>query len=196
MVGDPYEADAGDPAYFPGTRVLRNLAGLRDQAALDDFETEMVALRSEEGIPDGALGPAHYRAIHRHLFQDVYAWAGEYRTIRTAKGGNWFCYPEYITGQMDALFARLDDQAFQPGAASDTFIPALAEFVGELNAIHPFREGNGRAQLVFTRLLGQRTGHPFRLEGIEAEEFLQAMIASFSCNYAPLIDELERMLAG
>ena len=195
MPGDPYEADDDDPAYYAGTRVLRNLAGLQEQAALDEFETEMVTIRSEEGIPEGCLTPTHYRAIHRHLFQDVYAWAGEDRTIRTGKGGNWFCYPEYIASQMDTLFARLDDAAFQPGADSDAFVPALAEFVGELNAIHPFREGNGRTQLLFVRLLGQRAGHPFRLETVEAEEFMQAMIASFNFDYEPLIDELERMLA-
>lgn len=195
MAGHPYEADDDDPAYYPGTRVLRNLLGLQDQTALDEFETEMFTLRSEDRIPDGALNPAHYRAIHRHLFQDVYAWAGEYRTIRTAKGGNWFCYPENIVGQMNTLFMRLDDPAFKPGRNDDIFVPALAEFVGELNAVHPFREGNGRTQLAFIYLLGQRAGHPFRLEGVEAEEFLYAMIASFNFDYAPLVDELERMLA-
>jgi cell filamentation protein len=195
VVGDPYEADDNDPAYYPATRVLKNVPGLHDQAELDEFEVEMVTLRSEEGIPEGAFGPAHYRAIHRHLFQDIYEWAGKHRTIRTGKGGNWFCYPEYIDGQMDALFARLDAPQFQPGAGREVFISALAAFVGELNAIHPFREGNGRTQLVLIRLLGQRAGHPFRLEAVEADEFLEAMIATFNGDCAPLIDELERMLA-
>lgn len=195
MPGDPYEADNSDPAYYAGTTVLRNLVGLQDQAALDEFETEMVTIRSEEGVPEGNLTAMHYRAIHRHLFQDVYVWAGEDRNIRTGKGGNWFCYPEYIASQMATLFARLINPAFQPGGDSNAFILALAEFVGELNAIHPFREGNGRTQLVFIRLLGQRAGHPFRLQNVEAEEFMQAMIASFNFDYAPLIDELERMLA-
>ena len=50
------------------------------------------------------LGAAHYRAIHRHLFQDVFAWAGKLRTVRIAKGGSMFCYPEHIEGEMHKLF--------------------------------------------------------------------------------------------
>jgi cell filamentation protein len=195
MVGDPYEADNNDPAYYPGTHVLRNLPGLQDQAELNEYEIEMVTLRSEEGIPEGAFTPAHYRAIHRHLFQDVYEWAGKYRTIRTGKGGNWFCYPEYIKTHLSDLFTRVNGPQFQLGVDRDVFISALAEFIGDLNAIHPFREGNGRTQLVLIRLLGQRVGHPFRLEAVEADEFFRAMIASFNKDWPPLIDELERMLA-
>ena len=129
------------------------------------------------------------------MFQDVYSWAGSVRTIRTAKGGNWFCYPEHIESQMTALFARLDQPAFQPWQDAAVFVAELADFVAELNAIHPFREGNGRTQLVFIRLIGQQAGHPFRLETVEADEFLTAMIASFGGDLDPLRDELERMLA-
>ena len=64
-----------------------------------------------------------------------------------------------------------------------------------MNYIHPFREGNGRTQLIFMRMLGQRVGHPFRSEAVEADEFLIAMIASYSGKMDALIDELERMLA-
>ncbi|MCC5647972.1 Fic family protein [Nostoc sp. CHAB 5824] len=194
MVGDPYEA-FDDPACYPGSRILRNIPDLRDADALEDYEIKMVALRSEEGLPMGDLGPAHYRAIHRHLFQDIYVWAGEYRTIRTAKGGNPFCYPEYIQKEMEALFARLSRPEFQPGSEADEFVAALADFVADLNAIHPFREGNGRTQLLFIRMLGQNAGHLFRSEAVEAEEFLTAMILSFDGQLDPLVDELERMLA-
>lgn len=194
MVGDPYEAD-NDPACYPGTNILQNIHGLRDADTLEAFEIEAVALRIEEGLPTGDLNTAHYQSIHKHLFQDVYSWAGEYRTIRTAKGGNWFCYPENIGQEMERLFVCLAGQEFQAGSDVEHFIPALADFIGDLNAIHPFREGNGRTQLVFIRLLGQNAGHLFRPESVEATEFLSAMIASFYGEMDALIDELERMLA-
>lgn len=194
MVGDPYEA-ADDPACYPETEILRNLPDLRMIAELEAFEVEEVGARSLEQPPDGKFNAKHYRALHRHLFQDVYEWAGEYRTIRTAKGGNVFCYPEHIEQQMDTLFAKLSDPLFRHGIDVDAFIAATAEFLGELNAIHPFREGNGRTQLYFVRLLGLRAGHPFRSEAVEADEFLGAMIASFVGQMDALIDELERMLA-
>jgi cell filamentation protein len=194
MVGDPYQTE-NDPACYPGTDILRNIHGFIDAAALESFEIEAVALRLEEGLPSGNLDTTHYQSIHQHLFQDVYEWAGKFRTIRTGKGGNWFCYPENIGQEMERLFARLAGPEFQAGSDVQQFIPALADFVGDLNAIHPFREGNGRTQLVFIRLLGQNAGHLFRPESVEAEEFLEAMIASFYGKMDALIDELERMLA-
>lgn len=194
MVGDPY-AVFNDPDHYPGSAVLRNLAGLQDQNALEAFEIEMVALRAEEAPPAGPFTPTLYRALHRQLFQDVYPWAGKSRTVRTAKGNSLFCYPEYIPEQMTEKFGWLKRPAFHPGAAPEIFIPAMARFLGELNVIHPFREGNGRTQLRFARLLAQRAGLLLRLEAIEAEPFLAAMIASFDGDLAPLVDEFERMLA-
>lgn len=194
MVGEPYETE-DDPARYPGSDVLRNIPDLRTDDELEAFEIEAVGARGLEPPPEGKFDPKHYRALHHHLFQDVYEWAGEYRTIRTAKGGNWFCYPEYIAAQMETLFALLQAPEFQPGSDLDAFIPKAAEFLGELNAIHPFREGNGRAQLTFVRQLGLRAGHPFRSEAVEKDAFLHAMIDSFDGKLEPLIDELERMLA-
>jgi cell filamentation protein len=195
MIGDPYDADDKDPDCYPSTSVLINLADLRDQAELEAYEVEAAGGRSLESLPPGDFDPAHYRALHRHLFQDVYAWAGEYRTIRTSKGGNMFCYPEWIGKQMAILFKTLDGDAFQPGADVDAFVQASADFLAELNAIHPFREGNGRNQLYFLRLLGLRAGHPFRSEAVERDAFLRAMIDSYQGRLDALIDELERMLA-
>ncbi len=195
MVGDPYDAADDDPEAYPGTSVLINLADLRDQTDLDAYEVEAVGRRSMEPPPPGDFDPAHYRALHRHLFQDVYAWAGEYRTIRTSKGGNVFCYPEWIEREMAKLFKTLAGNAFQPDADLDAFVQAAADFLGELNAIHPFREGNGRSQLYFLRLLGLRAGHPFRSESVERDPFLHAMIESYHGRLEALIDELERMLA-
>ena len=194
MVGEPYAVE-DDPACYPGSDVLRNIPDLRTYAELEIFEAEAVGRRSQQTLPKGNFDPKHYRAIHRHLFQDVYDWAGKDRDIRTAKGGNWFCFPEHIAAQMETAFAMLQGAEFQPGSDVDAFIAKTAEFLGELNAIHPFREGNGRAQLTFVRQLGFRSGHPFRSEAIEKDAFLYAMIESFHGRIDALIDELERMLA-
>lgn len=194
MVGDRYEFD-DDPGCYPGTTVLINLAGLQDQDALDLFEIERVGERSLQPLPEGGFDPKHYCALHRHLFGDVYAWAGDYRSVVTWKGTSRFAQPGFIPGQMDMAFTRLKKPEFLPGSAAEAFIAEAAEFLGDVNHIHPFREGNGRTQLIFMRLLGQRAGHQFRSEAVEADEFLAAMIASYSGSMEPLIDELERMLA-
>lgn len=98
-----------DPYCHPGTEVLRNRLDLTDAANLEAFETEITAARAAEPLPNGRFGVAHYQAIHRHLFQDVYSWAGKFRTVRISKGGNAFCYPEYIEPEMRKLFAALRD---------------------------------------------------------------------------------------
>src|SRR5262249_52138554 len=154
-----YEAEA-DPYCYPETTVLINRAGLRDQAALSAFEAEMVSQRFREPLPPGRLTARHYCAIHRHLFQDVYAWAGKIRTVRIAKQGSAFCYPEHIGREMQRLFGELARQKQFRGRNSADFAERTAHFLAELNAVHPFREGNGRAQLSFLVNLAYRAGHP------------------------------------
>jgi cell filamentation protein len=136
-----------DPYCYKGTHVLKNRARLRDAKTLEAFELEMSTLRADEPLPEGRFTPAHYKRVHHHLFQDVYPWAGKYRTVRTSKGGNMFCYPEHITSSMDQLFEKLALAAFKPGASAADFLDGATGFLADVNAIHPFREGNGRSQL-------------------------------------------------
>lgn len=175
-----------DPYAYKGVNVLKNRAGLRHAALLEAFELEMTTLRSEEPLPKGRFGPAHYRAVHKHLFQDVYAWAGKDRTVRTSKGGNTFCYPEHIGSSLSKLFDRLRYAPFTGGASLEDFARAAAAFLAELNAIHPFREGNGRAQLAFLFLLGARAGHPLDLSKIQRDSMMTAMTRSFHGELAHL----------
>ncbi len=182
-----------DPYCYKGTTVLKNKAKLRNPEHLQDFELEISTLRGLEPLPRGSFDPAHYCAVHRHLFQDVYAWAGRYRTIRTGKGGNWFCYPEHIEREIKKLFKQLHAAAFTPGAAKADFIAAAADFLAELNVIHCFREGNGRAQLSFMYLVAARAGRALKLARISEDAFLSAMIESFSGSLKPLERQLKSL---
>ena len=183
-----------DPYAYPGMSVLRNRLDIRDAGILGAFEVEISTLRAEEPLPHGTFDPAHYCSIHHHLFQDVYEWAGRYRTVRTSKGGNAFCYPEHISAQMDALFRTIrGGEAFAEQSRSE-FLREAARFLGELNAIHPFREGNGRAQLAFLGLIGAAAGRPFAFERIDRNAFLQAMIESFLGRTEGLTAELGKLV--
>ena len=86
-----------DPYCYEGSEILKNKAGLTDSAALKQFETAMTFARAHEPLPRGRFSVSHYRAVHRHLFQDVYRWAGAFRTVRLSKGGNVF-QAEYTIG--------------------------------------------------------------------------------------------------
>ena len=156
-----------DPYCYAGSAILKNRLNLRLQADLGAFEALITAQRGDEPLPTGRLGVAHYRAIHRHLFQDVYGWADNFRTTRIAKGGSMFCYPEHVPAQMARSFEGLRAERFLRGVARAQFAGNAAHFLAELNAFHPFREGNGRAQLTFLALLA-------------------AMVASFNAKEAPL----------
>ncbi len=187
-----YDA-APDPYCYGGSTVLRNILGIRDQAALDAFEAVSTAQRAEEPLPDGQLSVRHYKALHRHLFQDVYPWAGKFRTVRIGKEGSAFCYPENIAREMARLFASLGEQRWLGGLSRTDFCARGGHFLATLNAVHPFREGNGRTQTAFFALLADRAGHRVNLDELDPATFLPAMIASFHGNEAPLVAELLKL---
>ena len=181
---------AYDPYVYKGTQCLKNRLGLRDPSQLADFEVEISTLRAEEPLPQGRFSPRHYRRIHWHLFRDVYRWAGHYRTIRTGKGSNWFCYPEHIPREMNKLFPRLRAPEFRLGVTERAFLDSVTEFLADLNAIHPFRDGNGRTQLAFVDLLAFHAQWPLDFSKIRQETFISAMIESFGGSTASLRREL------
>ena len=178
---------------YEGTTVLKNIPGIHDQATLNEFEAAMTTQRSDEPLPQGQLDTVHYCSIHRHLFQDVYEWAGKFRTVRISKGGSAFCYPEYITQEMKKLFDNLKNQSYFHGLTSDEFAIRAAHFLATLNAIHPFREGNGRAQTSFLLLLADRAGHPLNLDKLVPERFMEAMVASFEKDEERLVLEIRKL---
>lgn len=179
-----------DPFCYPASSVLINLADLSEQGQLEEFEAAMFSLRSAEPWPAGELDVAYYRALHHHLFQDVYSWAGQFRTVRIAKGGNWFCYPEHIAQQMKLLFGWASERAWFSAHGQIQFAEDAAHLIAELNAIHPFREGNGRTQLAFLSVICEASGFPFNDAALVPERVLSAMIASFSGR----LSELEALI--
>ena len=146
--------------------------------------------RSDEPLPDGRLSVSYYVAIHDHLFQDLYSWAGKYRRVRISKDGSAFCYPENIAPEMKELFASLRGKNFLRGLSREHFAAEAAAFLSTLNAIHPFREGNGRTQTTFLTLLAEQAVHPLNLDRLVPGEFLAAMVASFKGDDGPFEQQI------
>ncbi len=188
-----YGADE-DPLCYPGTHVLRNRAGIKDAQELEQFEMAMFLIRAEEVWPEGDMDYAHYKAIHRHFFQDVYEWAGEPRRIRIGKGGNWFCYPEHIDREMAGIFAQLSAENRLIGLPAPAFAARAAHYLGDINAVHPFREGNGRTQLAFLTLRATRAGFACDEECLDRDRVMNAMIHSFHGNEGPLAALIAQMI--
>jgi cell filamentation protein len=153
---------ATDPYVYPDTNVLKNLAGIEDSNRLRQFEAVSTAHRISElsfnPVP-GVFDAPHLQRIHRYIFQDVYPWAGEFRTVDMRKEGEfWFCRCEFIGQSLIDLFSRLSVENKLRAIAPNQFGSRAGYYMSELNAIHPFRDGNGRAQREFIREIGLQAG--------------------------------------
>src|ERR1700759_2271368 len=138
-----------DPYVYPGTSVLKNKLDIRDADLLDYHERELVAHRIAQDAPDGNFDLSHLRAIHRHLFQDVYDWAGEIRTVEISKDGHQFQFQRVIQTGMSDVHRRLVAADFLSGLDLAPFAERAGEIIGDINYVHPFREGNGRTQMQY-----------------------------------------------
>jgi cell filamentation protein len=183
-----------DPYLYSGTSVLRNSFDIRDAAYLEYVEREIVLQRAREGIPTGNFDLAHLCAIHRHLFQDIYDWAGQVRTLEIAKGGSQFQFRRFIETGMIDIHRRLVHADFLKGLNAKDFAAAAGQIMGDVNYVHPFREGNGRTQLYYLQQLALQAGHPIDLGVLDPERWLAASKAAHMGNYTPMGDEIRRAL--
>ncbi len=187
-----------DPYLDPASGVLKNRFGIADEATLEATEASLVALRSYElvqGPLPGKFDLAHLQAIHRHLFGDIYEWAGQLRTIDIAKGGNAFAHHGYIATAAQPIFAQLAREKHLAGLPPPAFSARAAHYLGEVNALHPFREGNGRAQREFFSHLAHARAYYIAWENITPAVMLQASIESFEGDVSKLAAIIQENLS-
>ncbi|MCW4355659.1 Fic family protein, partial [Hoyosella sp. YIM 151337] len=135
-----------DPYIDPASGILRNKLRAVTREELKTWEAGAVAWRAlqlDEQPITGRYDFAHLKAIHHHLFQDVYDWAGQTRTVNISKG-EWFFPHHRIDMGAANIFAELVRQNYLKGLEPDLFIRRLAATFDQINHLHPFREGNGR----------------------------------------------------
>jgi len=178
---------AEDPACYSGTRTLVNKLGLQDSRTLAEAEAVLSYLRAESF--DTRLQvfdlPA-LQAIHHHLFQDLYPWAGGLRSTDLSKGNTRFCAAAYIETEANKLLGKLAQENWLVGLPLPAFVERLAHYYCELNVIHPFREGNGRAQRLFFDLLAINAGFGLDWAKVERSEWVEANITGYAGDLQPL----------
>lgn len=176
-----------DPYLYPGTDVLVNLAAIRNRGALEQCERVMTLQRVREGLPPIAISADGFRTLHHHLFQDVYASAGRDRTVELAKGDSVFCRAAFIARELDERFAAVQADRALAGSVPADFAAGAAAHLTELNAIHPFREGNGRALRALLQVLGERASLRVDLTRIAPDAWRDASIRGFMhAGHAPM----------
>jgi len=132
--------------------------------------------------------------IHSHLFQDIYVWAGKKRIVEISKDGKQF----FPTSHFDNAFRYIDQLIAEfkkiPNENKKSLAEKLAEILDNINYLHPFREGNGRAQREFLRLLALEKGLTLNLNPPDNksvfERYMKGTIESDVKTLAELIFEL------
>ncbi|OBT12039.1 cell filamentation protein Fic [Vibrio sp. UCD-FRSSP16_10] len=178
---------AQDPYVYENSTVLVNKLNINDEAVLEDAErdlTTLAAMYAEFQSPPYNF--TSLRSIHRILFSDLFEWAGELRTIDISKGNTRFCHVVRIEKEANSLFSMLEKDKYLVGLPFDEFLTKLAEYYCDINVLHPFREGNGRAQRLLFEHIAINCGYNINFSGITSEQWVAANIQGYHCNYVPM----------
>ena len=143
----------------------------------------------------GVYDLVHLQAFHRRIFGRIYPWAGEVRTVAIAKT-DMFCLPQHIEGYASSTFEELARDKHLRGLPRDSFVDRLTHYFAEVNAIHPFREGNGRTQRAFFGQLAREAGWPIDWSELDPDENTETAIASLRGDNGPLRTMLDRLIVA
>lgn len=180
---------------YPGTQVLKNKAGIREQGDLQRFERGVTAVRLQELREKpvrGDYGLDHMRDIHRQVFRDVYEWAGEIRTVDIAKGHagdrTVFALTGDIPPKAESIRLAIEEVNYLRGMDRKEFAAKMGEVYGAVNNLHPFREGNGRTAREYMEGLARESQHTLDYGRVDKQRWNEAAKQSSRGNLAPITE--------
>lgn len=168
--------------YYDGTTVLKNNLGIKDKKLLFSTERKLTSLRMSELHENPIKGKFDFdylKEIHYRLFQDLYPWAGQIRRSEIAKL-DLFCLYDKINYFANIIFSNLVRENYYIGYDNKTKLLKLVELFGDINGLHPFREGNGRSQREFIENLAAINGITLDLTNISQEQMVYASHSSMN----------------
>jgi cell filamentation protein len=174
-----------DPYFIVGTSTLRNKLGITDPHELAAAEAEFTAARLfelREHALEGRYDSAHVQAFHQHIFDDVYDWAGQFRTTYLAKRdsvtGYLSCFtePENLEKASEAACKRMALSQGRNASDRASFALLLAEGYADLIDVHPFRDGNGRTIRAFLTQFAREVGYDLSFDFIGRERWTRASV--------------------
>jgi cell filamentation protein len=184
-----------DPYADPVTGVLRNKLGLgaaEELAAAEREITHAALILLRESPVRATYDLPHQCAIHRQIFGDIYEWAGRIRTVVIAKGSP-FCLPQYIESSSADIFRALRGENFLRDLERGALLDRLTFYLGEVNAIHPFREGNGRTQRAFFEQLAREARFTLNWQRLDATRNIEASAAIMRGDAEPMRKMLDTL---
>lgn len=193
-----YTYEGSDFYCYPGTNVLKNKLGIKNDDALSIAEREIASIKMLMLYNMPTLQKFDFEAlckIHETIFSDIYEWAGEKRSGDFfSKGNSIFCRGQYILENARIIFNTLSNEKYLCGLSKKVFIERLAYYMGEVNALHPFREGNGRTLREFFRQLALNANYILDFSKTEKDDLLLADIEAFNGKYDSLIKILNKAI--
>lgn len=174
-----YSINSSTDNCYEGTTCLINKLNIRDEKILAEVEGRITFAKSstlEKEPISSTFDFEHYKTIHKYLFNDLYDWAGQIRTVNLSKKGTLFANADEIERIADACFKRLADNNFFRDMDFNDFVENIVDFYCVTNILHPFREGNGRTQRIFIAQLIRFNGYDIDFNSIDADELMMATI--------------------
>ena len=171
-------AVSGSIYCYKDTNVLKNRFGIRDGDVLKKLDADISLLKHKSLLTNpvsGRFTANHLCKIHKYMFEDIYPFAGHFRREDIMKGETRFITHTQIKSKLQALLLKLKEEDFLEKMSYEAFIERSAYYFAELNYIHPFREGNGRAIREFMRLLFAYNSYEVDWSAVPSEQLLQAM---------------------
>ena len=166
---------------YENTNTLINKLNIRDSKVLQKYEAKITAAKLLALMQKGIIGNFdvnHINSIHKYLFEDIYPFAGKYRTENIAKGVFRFAEWEYIEPELERLLDELKKENYLENLSKEKLAERLAYYLSELDVLHPYREGNGRTTREFIRELALKNEYVLDLRKVSPKEFLDACLKS------------------
>lgn len=166
---------------YKNTNVLVNKFEIKNNEVLEEVERTIVfaklyELRQNKNI--GNFDIKHVVEIHKFLFEDIYPFAGKFRTENIAKGNTLFADWNFLESELKRILEELKNENYLNGLEKNQLSKRLAYYMAELNVLHPFREGNGRSTREFIRQLAFKNNYILDLTNMLPKEMLNASIKS------------------
>lgn len=172
-----YDLQEEDPYLIQGSTCLRNMLGITDTQLLNKAEADICSAAFAELIArpvEPTFDLIHLCALHQRLFGDIYCWAGQLRQTEISKGGQLFLPYKHCESVARAIFSDLYQDNLLQGIGMIPFAEKAAYYLGRINMVHPFREGNGRTQRILLDQLAEISGYGFEWSAVSGEQMARA----------------------
>jgi len=179
-----YQLDAS-PIYIDGSNIPQNKLDITDSALIHEIEfnllTQAYEQFSSQLTENTILDETYFIELHQKTFESLYDFAGIYRNVNMSKGNSQFCLAEHLNSESKRIFNELkSDTYLREIENKNDFAKKMAYYQGELIALHPFYELNGRILRLFCDMLALQNGYEFidYSDSIENGEYINASIES------------------